>query len=146
MEEKSTGIKHSPINVCVCLLLPHINRMVFMQNQNQPNKNLIQHEPIYRAWKFTFIHRTGGCAVTSAVYIQDAMLLTASFKQFDVISKEINSCGQRGHTKTKWLNHGKTLKLLKSTTARLIFLGPKLSGYKTLFVSFLNINSFAVNK
>lgn len=84
--------------------------------------------------------------MTNAVYIQDAMLLTASLKQFDVISKEINSCGQRGRMKTQWLNHGKTLKLLKSTTARLIFLGPKLSGYKTLFVSFLNINSFAVNK
>lgn len=45
-----------------------------------------------------------------SVYIQDAMLITASFKQFDAISKEINSCGQRECTKTKMVKPWKDTK------------------------------------
>lgn len=48
MEEKSTGIKHPPIKVCVCLLLPHINRMVFMQKEktNKKTKKKIPNKKI----------------------------------------------------------------------------------------------------
>lgn len=150
-EEKSTGIKHPPIKVCVCLLLPHINRMVFMQKEKNKQKK-IPNKKLNLAWanlQSMEIHvhsqdwrvRSYQCSVYTRCHAVN------SFSQAVWCHLKRNKfLWPERMCKTKWLNHGKTLKILKSTTARLIFLGPKLSGYKTLFVSFLNINSFAVNK
>lgn len=73
----------------VCLLLPHIHGMIFFYRKKEKKKKTrkenhshfhLKHEPIYRAWKFTFIPRIGACAISNAVYIQEAMLFTVSLK------------------------------------------------------------------
>lgn len=65
------------------------------------------------------------------------MPLTVYLKELGVIYKRKKFLPPEGTEGDGLMKSQRNTKITKSTTARLIFLGPKLSGYKTLFVSFL---------
>lgn len=131
------------------LLLPHIKDVIFFNAKGKKKKKKITHI-FYLAWAILQSMETHS-------HSQDWHMCTVRHKKpccSDLISSNLVSFSRKkkkkncapGRTEDGMIKPGRNSKITKSTTARLIFLGPKLSGYKHYLFLFLKKKNWRKKK